>query len=499
LVKVGATPVTTGSVTFIEGGTCAAPTTTLAGPTVVDGSGQAAFSTSALTVPSHVITACYGGAVGFNSSNGSVTQTVNKANTTTSITTDAPDPSVVGQPVTISYTVTSTGGTPTGNVTVSDGTQSCTATVAAGSCSITFTSPGAKSLTATYAGDASFNGSASTPSTPHQVNKANTTTTITAHTPDPSVVGQPVAVAYGVTVNSPGSGSPTGSVTVSDGTQSCTGNDCGRNVLDHVHDGGCQVADGDLWGRREPQHQHVDADVAHGQQGEHDDDDYGRHAGPVGGGPARGRGLHRHRQLARRGYAHGRRDGHRWDEQLHASVAAGTCNITFTTAGAKSLTATYAGDSNFNGSASTPVTPHQVNKADTTTAITSDTPDPSVVGQPVAVAYSVTAVSPGTGTATGNVTVGDGVDSCTASAVAGTCNITFTSPGAKALTATFAGDANFNGSASTPTTPHTVNKADTTTSITADAPDPSVVGQPVPVTFSVTVNSAGQRYADGQL
>ncbi|MBI3243957.1 MAG: Ig-like domain repeat protein, partial [Chloroflexi bacterium] len=81
-VKVGTTAVTSGSVTFIEGGTCAAPTTTLAGPTALNGSGQAAFSTSTLTVPSHTITACYGGAAGFNSSNGSVTQTVNKANAT---------------------------------------------------------------------------------------------------------------------------------------------------------------------------------------------------------------------------------------------------------------------------------------------------------------------------------------------------------------------------------------------------------------------------------
>ena len=55
-------------------------------------------------------------------------------------------------------------GTPTGNVTVSDGTQSCTGTVAAGTCNITFTSAGAKSLTATYAGDTNFNSSTSTPS-----------------------------------------------------------------------------------------------------------------------------------------------------------------------------------------------------------------------------------------------------------------------------------------------------------------------------------------------
>ena len=84
-VVAGVTPVTAGSVTFIEGGTCAAPTTLLAGPTALNGSGQAAFSIATLSVPSHTIIACYGGASGFNSSNGSVTQTVNKKTLTASI------------------------------------------------------------------------------------------------------------------------------------------------------------------------------------------------------------------------------------------------------------------------------------------------------------------------------------------------------------------------------------------------------------------------------
>ena len=71
--------VTTGSITFIEGGTCASPTTTLQAATAVNGSGAVTFMTSTLTVPSHTIVACYGGATGFSASNGSVTQTVNKA------------------------------------------------------------------------------------------------------------------------------------------------------------------------------------------------------------------------------------------------------------------------------------------------------------------------------------------------------------------------------------------------------------------------------------
>jgi hypothetical protein len=69
----------------------------------------------------------------------------------------SPEPSQVGQPYTVSYSVTSSGsGTPTGNVTVSDGSSNCTGTVAAGSCSLTSTTIGTKTITVAYAGDSHF-------------------------------------------------------------------------------------------------------------------------------------------------------------------------------------------------------------------------------------------------------------------------------------------------------------------------------------------------------
>jgi hypothetical protein len=153
------------------------------------------------------------------------------------------------------------------------------------------------------------------------------------------------------------------------------------------------------------------------------------------------------------------------------------------------LTATYAGDTNFNGSTSAPES-HTVNKANTTTTITADTPDPSVVGQPVPVTFSVTVDAPGSGTPTGNVTVSAGADNCTGTVAAGTCMLTFTSAGAKSLSAMYVGDGNFNGSTSA-SEAHQVNKAATTTVITNDAPDPSVLNSPYAVSWSVTVNSPG--------
>jgi YVTN family beta-propeller protein len=120
------------------------------------------------------------------------TVTAQKANTTTSITSDSPDPSFVGQAVTIKYAVGVSvpgAGTATGNVTVSDGTNSCTGTVSAGQCSISFASSGSKSLTASYGGDANVNSSSSLPATAHGVYTADTV----------SVGTQPTGVAVAAT------------------------------------------------------------------------------------------------------------------------------------------------------------------------------------------------------------------------------------------------------------------------------------------------------------
>ncbi len=137
---------------------------------------------------------------------------------------------------------------------------------------------------------------------------------------------------------------------------------------------------------------------------------------------------------------------------------------------------------------------YSVNQADTTTTITSDNPDPSVVGEAVTVNYTVAVTAPGAGTPTGNVTVTDGTVSCTDTVAAGSCTLTpdFTTPGAKTLTATYEGDTNFNTSTSVNES-HTVNKADTTTTITSDNPDPSVVGEAVTVNYTVAV-TARRRY-----
>ena len=74
-VTAGGSPVTSGTVDFVEGATV------LAGGVSLDGSGHASFSTSALTVTAspHVIAAVYNGTTQYATSSGSASQTVTPA------------------------------------------------------------------------------------------------------------------------------------------------------------------------------------------------------------------------------------------------------------------------------------------------------------------------------------------------------------------------------------------------------------------------------------
>src|SRR6185503_18501973 len=155
----------------------------LGSPVALNASGVAtSVAISTLSVGSHPVAAVYGGSGSYAASTSTViaTETVQPAATTTTITSDSPDPSGIGQPVSVNYIVAVAppgGGTPTGNVTVSDGIDSCTGTVAAGTCSISLSTSGARTLTATYAGDGNFATSASAGAS-HQVNQAATTTAV---------------------------------------------------------------------------------------------------------------------------------------------------------------------------------------------------------------------------------------------------------------------------------------------------------------------------------
>lgn len=129
-------------------------------------------------------------------------------------------------------------------------------------------------------------------------------------------------------------------------------------------------------------------------------------------------------------------------EALPAS-GKGNCRLLFATAGTRTLTVAYSGDSGDLASVSSPFT--QTTMSPTTTDITKNTPDPARVGETVTVEYTVTAKNGTNATKpTGSVSVNSSTgESCTGTVAKdgkGSCKLTFSSSGSRTLTATYGGD-----------------------------------------------------------
>ncbi len=159
-----------------------------------------------------------------NSGTEPLTLQINVASSTTGVASSA-NPSVFGQPVTFTVTVSPQYScTPTGTVTLYvDGNSIGSNSLSGGMATFTTStlSVGNHNITASYGGDANFTGSNSN-STPltQTVNKAMTAATINLVSPSPAFVGQAITVGYSLAVVAPGAGVPTGTVTVlsSDGS-----------------------------------------------------------------------------------------------------------------------------------------------------------------------------------------------------------------------------------------------------------------------------------------
>jgi hypothetical protein len=202
----------TGSVTFLDG-------TTAVGSIPLNSAGNANFPTSTLAAGTHSITAVYSGDPNdTKSTSAALSQTVNKATTTSTISA-APNPANLGQMVTFTAAVvSSTGAIPDGKVTFQQGSNLLGAPQqldSTGHASVTTSTltPGNNNVTASYSGSANFVASTST-SVTEVVNKVPTTTQL-ASSPNPSAFKQPVT--FTVTVTAPGGGIPTGIVTFLDG------------------------------------------------------------------------------------------------------------------------------------------------------------------------------------------------------------------------------------------------------------------------------------------
>jgi probable HAF family extracellular repeat protein len=144
--------------------------------------------------------------------------------TTTTAATSSANPSVFGQQVSFTATVTATQSssvTPTGSVTFNDsstGTVLGTVALSSGTAILNTAglAVGSHTITASYVGDNNFGPSTSVAFN-QTVNQAATITTL-AVSPNPADVGQTVTLSAAVNVLAPGAGTPIGIVTFMDGT-----------------------------------------------------------------------------------------------------------------------------------------------------------------------------------------------------------------------------------------------------------------------------------------
>lgn len=383
----------TGTVNFLDGATPIAGCQNVA---LLAGVAQCQNVTS-LPTGARTINVNYSGDVAFSASTDSVIQTVSKSPSTTTITSDAPDPSVFGQTFPVTFTVVAAppgAGTPTGNVivTASGGPETCTGTVATGTCNIKLSGVGIRTLTATYQSDANFLSSSDTEA--HQVDKANTTTTVTAVPASPSTFGQSVTFTATIAIQAPGAGPPNPTGTVSfniDGNLYCVNTPINASLQATCTQAGLPAlpaglrdvvalysGDGNYNGSVGDINYTVNkADTATSIISDLPDPSLVNQpytvTWTVVPTPVQvNSGLPTGTVTINGGTGGG---------SCSAPVASGSCQLTPTTVGVKTIQATYSGDANFNGSISTTTT-HTVNLQITGTVRRGPALTP-VLGEPV--------------------------------------------------------------------------------------------------------------------
>lgn len=482
----------TGNVTFLIDGV-AQP------PVALNAAGQAAFSTTSLSVGNHTVAATYGGDGNFTTSTSTtpLTQSVARANATTSIVSSSVNPSVFGQNVVLSATVSATApgaGNPTGTVSFFDaGILLGSTALSAGAASLTVNtlSVGTHNLTAAYSGDGNFNTSTSATPLLQTVNKAGTTTGTVASSVNPSLLGQAVVFTVNVTATAPGVGSPTGTVTFFDGgTQLGTGTlNNGTATLSKStlsagpHSITASYAGNDSF---------TTSTSATALTQTVNKASTTTSVTPSVNPSVFGQSVSFTATVAAVAPGSGTPTGSvtfTIDGVTSAPVTLVNGSASFATSslavGPHVVSATYSGDAGFNTSTSDTLTAN-VNKANAAATVLS-APNPSVFGQSVTLTATITAAAPGAGAPTGTVTFFDGgqsLGSRTLSAGVATLAINSFTVGTHALTVAYSGDGSFNAATST-VQQQTVGKASTNLAALSVLPNPAAQGQAV--TFTATV------------
>ena len=479
IVDVTGAGAATGAVSFHDGAASL-------GSGGLNGSGVAAVS-PILGPGAQTLTSSYAGDANHAGSNGSLSITVAQATTTVAVAA-TPNPSILGQTVTFTITVSGNGGVPGGTVTLlADGTPlGASQTLLNGAATVKSAAlaVGAHAMTATYSGDTNDAASSTSSAYTQTVQKSSSTVSVTA-SPDPVVSGNSVtftATVHGTT----GNPTPTGTVQFVDGgtnlgngnvtagvaTFSTSALTPGQHTISANYGG-----DGNYNGSS--------ATVTEGVQ-RTTTATLTASANPAVAGTS----ITFTMQVTGTGATPTGTitllDG---SSTLAIRSLDGTGTATYTTtalaAGAHMLTASYAGDTK-NGPATSSVLNEQINQANTATALTAGV-NPSVAGKSLLLTASVTGNG---GTPSGHVNffAGSqalGSSTLNSSAVA-TLSTAALAPGSYSLTAVYAGDTNDGGSASVPLA-ETINRATTNTSLAAN-PNPAIVTHSVTLTATVSGN-----------
>jgi hypothetical protein len=471
--------------------------------------------------------------------------------TSTSLASNA-NPGVVGQTVTYTATVALTspgGGSPPGSDTVSfldGGTPivGCAAQALNASspdtatCQVVYTSTGGSphAITAIFSGDANFGTSTATALSETVIQAS--TSTIVSSSNLAAVTGQTVTYTGTVSVTSPGAGTPTGNVEfIDNGTPIATcGGASGQALNASSPDTATCTVIYDTTGTHIVTAQYLvnvgtfNASSVSGSISEVISQGPTAAAvvssanpsvvgqavtytatvtatSPGTGIPAGNvRFIDNGTAIAACGGASG--------QVLNASSPdTATCTVTYTATGSHTITVQYLGNiGTYAASAVTTLSPAQsVTQASTVTTVASNH-NPSVVGQAVTYTATVTATSPGTGNPGGNV---EFIDNGTAIAACGgatgqalsasspdtaTCAVTYTATGSHTITVQYLGNiGTYAASAVTTLSPaQSVTQASTVTTVASNH-NPSVVGQAVTYTATVTATSPGTGNPGGNV
>jgi hypothetical protein len=455
--------------------------------------GSAQYVLGSLSVGSHSIKASYGGDPNFSSStSGVLTETVNIAASTTTLTTSS-STATAGQSLTFTATVQpSTGTTATGTVTFLDGTTALgSATLANNSAqlSISTLSVGAHSITASYSGNANVAASTSG-ALPETIAQSSTTTTFTSSL-NPAVYGQSVTFLAAV---QPASGSVvTGTVSFFDGSTllvaapvvnnnsqhnsaslNYSGFQGGTHSITAVYSGDSNYAGSAASALSEsitPATSTVSLTTSQVSS------NYGQSVtftatvqSSVGGSLALGTVTFY--------------DGTNPLGTVTLSLPGDTAQLTLSSLayGLHSITAQYNGSNNFSSSTSSALT-ESISQAPTTTALVSS-PNPAAFGQ--SVVFTATIQPPSGTSSSGTVTFYDGTTSlgtATISNNSAQLALAALATGQHSITATFSGNTNLSASTSAASI-QTINQAATSATVSSSL-NPSSFGQAI--TFTATV------------